>query len=270
MSTDLAPTSSAGTDLALPDDFTGLEDFNESDMAVPRLTIDHDNAVLVDSLTNEQYGELKCVLLGLVKQRILWDVDVESNDHPLCKSYDFTTGQPDAAAFPWKESGFKRDDFDADAPQLDCGSCALKDWDSHPQRNTPWCAEQYVMPLVMETTDGYAPAIFTVQRSGMKPAKAYITGFARAKTPLYTVVTTVSLDAQKRGSVKFATPKFVKGDATPQESWAEFADQYRRIREFVSAARVAAPPTAASDGKPGGTPAAAPKGDAASDDEIPF
>jgi hypothetical protein len=217
----------------LSDDDYGLEDFGTEDFVMPRLNIKHGDAVFVDNLTGQEYPEMTVVLLGLIKQRILWDADVDEGERPLCKSYDFNHGRPEVERFPYKVSGFDKGAVSAEGT-LPCSSCQLKEWGSHPQRETPWCSEQHTFPLLMEVAGGYAPAILTLQRSGIKPSRAYLSAFARTKTPLFTVKTKLALTAQKRGSVNYAVPTFVKQDDTDENEWQGFAAQYRSIREFIT------------------------------------
>lgn len=227
---------------------TGLEDFETTDMVMPRLSIDHGEAVFVDNLTGERHEKMHVVMLGLIKQRILWDDEVKEGDKPLCKSFDFRNGHPNEATFPWSAAGFDKDD--AGDGTLPCDACALKEWGSHPKRDTPWCSEQHTFPLLQDIGDSNfaAPAILSFQRSAIKASKSYLTGFARSKTPLYTVVTEISLNAQKRGSVNYATPSFARVGPTESDAWAEYAQHYRTIREFITT-----PPPAEDDAD---TPAA--------------
>ena len=251
---------------------TGLEDFGAEDMVMPRLSIDHPNAVFVDNLTNESHEKLTVVILGLVKQRILWDEEVNEGDRPLCKSYDFREGVP-GDNFPIKASGF--DALPTDGGTLPCDACSLKDWGSNPRNDTPWCSEQHTFPLLMQAggdPDNYgAPAILTVQRSAIKASKSYLTGFARSKTPVYTVVTELSLDARKKGSVNYAVPRFSKIGETDQDDWQEYARSYRSIREFLTTPRVEEPSDAASDAPRASSSGASEAASAvADDDDLPF
>lgn len=239
MGTDVATTG--GTDVAVPDDVVeGLEDFDsKTDAQMPMLRIKHDSGQFVDGLSGETINEpgeaVEVILLGLIKQRVLWAAEVSDDAKPLCKSYNFTEGVPDEDTFPTKASGFTRDDVDSGV--LACVDCKLKDWGSHPQRDTPWCSEQHTFALLVKTGDGWSPALLTVQRSAIKPSKQYLTSFARAKTPLYTVVTSITLDQRRRGSVDFSVPKFVRGAETDQDDWPAYAATYRGIREFVQTPR---------------------------------
>lgn len=257
-----------GTDIAVPqevDGMEGLEDFGSEDMVMPRLGIAHSEGKFVDNLTGEEFDTLRVVLLGLVKQRIMWSEEVEDGEGPLCKSYDFTTGNP-SKDFPWKASGFEKQD--GDDIKLPCESCALKEWGSHPSRKTPWCSEQYTLPLLMEMGEGNygAPAILTIQRSGVKPVRSYLTGFKRSNNPLFTAVTTMSLDLQKKGSVTYSVPKFSKGEQTDDEYWSEYADHYRSIREFLTKP----PAKAADDGGSGGDADNSSPAADMDDDDLPF
>lgn len=259
---------------ATPEDMEGigLEDFETSDMVMPRINIVHDEAMFQDNLSGEKHDSIRAVILGLVKQRILWDDEVVDGDTPLCKSYNFHQGHPDPTRFPFKDASFDKGTIEGeDDPTLPCSACQLKEWGSHPKRETPWCSEQHTFPLLMEVSeDQFAPALLTVQRSGIKPSKSYLTSFARSKTPLYTVVTNLTLNAQKRGSVNYAVPAFSRGEPTDSDDWGFYAQQYRQIREFITT-----PPVRDDDDDAGsGAPSAPSSGDAPAasepDDDLPF
>lgn len=273
MSTENLPAErgESGLPAGLAEEDYGLEDFGTEDFVMPRLNINHSEAVFVDNLTGQQYPTMTVVLLGLIKQRILWDADVDDGELPLCKSYNFNLGHPDQDRFPWKTSGFDKDALTDGT--LPCSACQLKEWGSHPQRDTPWCSEQHTFPLLLEVAGGHAPAILTLQRSGIKPSRAYLSAFARSKTPLFTVKTQISLTAQKRGSVNYAVPNFVKQDDTDQAEWSNFAAQYRSIRDFITTPPK--PKTEDTDSPSEGAaskPVASPAAEAAAsgDDDLPF
>jgi hypothetical protein len=103
----------------------------------------------------------------------------------------------------------------------------------------------------------------------MKASKSYVSSFVRAKTPLYTVLTRLSLTAQKRGTVDYAVVNFAKIDGTDPENWGDYANQYRSIREFLHTPRTddeasVEAPAAATSPVPSASSAAA------DDDEPPF
>lgn len=244
-----------------PPDDTGMEDFDQSDMVMPTVRIDHKKGVFVDGLSGEEFPSFTGILLGLIKQRVLWEPEIDEGGSkgPLCKSYNFNIGHPDVDRFPWKESGFPKSEDEGTT--LPCESCVLKDWGTHPKRDTPWCSEQHTFAVLLPTDDegNLAPALLTIQRSAIKPSRTYLTAFARSKTPLYTVFTKIELDHRSRGQVDYAVPKFQKGGPTDQSEWPEFAKQYRDIREFVQTPR--GEDIESEDGTeptPGAAPAAAP------------
>lgn len=224
------------------DDFeTGLEDFDvSSDAVVPRIKIVHSEGVFQDTLSNEKFSEMNVILLGLVKQRILWHTDVADDALPLCKSYNFKAGIP-GKEFPWKESLFDKAEAEASSDDqygvvLPCDGCQLKEWGTDPRNGkAPWCTEQHTYPLLYDVGNGtWAPAILTVQKTGIKPSKAYCTGFARSRTPLFTVHTGLTLTTEKRGSVVFSTPNFAKGDPTDPARWPAFKEQFVVTRNFLA------------------------------------
>lgn len=264
---DVVPASSTEVATAAPAPIVeGLEDFDTADQVMPTLKIDHDSGQLVDGLSGQSYDEIEVILLGLIKQRVLWPAEMGSGeDPPMCKSYNYTEGHPDARTFPAAASGLA-----VEWPEgvvLPCESCALKDWGSHPTRDIPWCTEQHTLPLLMQVNPedpfSLAPAIFTIQRSGIKPSKTYLTAFARERKPLFTVKTKISLDQRKRGSVDFAVPKFVRGEATDPAVHEFCADQYRMIRDFVQTPR-------AEEAEPAAASAPAASAPAADDDDELF
>lgn len=226
------------TEVAVPvDDAIGLEDFEDDDQVMPRLQIVQKEAVFEDNLTGERYDELDVVLLGLVKQRVLWPPEMEADSFPLCKSYEAKDGHP-TDKFPWKASGFDPSAYPDEDAVLPCANCKLKEWDSHPTRDIPWCGEQYVLPLVMKATgDKVVPALLTFQRSSIKPVKAYISGFATRAEPLFTVHTHIVLNARRRGNVDFAIPKLRRGDAVEADRFDDLGAAYRKAAAFLRTPR---------------------------------
>ena len=125
--TDTAVVETHSTVPAIPvddDSMVGMEDFDDDDIVMPTIKIEHREGVFVDSLSNQKIPVLDCVVLGLVKGRIMWDKEVRENEPPLCRSLDFETGRP-GKEFPWTTSGFAQDPAaTVDDPQtVDCGSC---------------------------------------------------------------------------------------------------------------------------------------------------
>lgn len=211
----------------LPDDFDdGLEDFETSDMVMPRVNLVHADQEFEDNLSGERFSELEVVILGLVKQRVMWAEEVDEGDGPLCRSNDAKIGSPQEN-FPWDASGFAEG-----TEEPPCEQCNFSQWQNN---KPPACNEQYTLPVLMpiEGQGFIAPAILTFQRSGLKTTRSYLSSFKRSGTPTFTATTTISLEAKKRGSVVYSTPKFQKGEPTDADNYQMFAQQYRSIREYL-------------------------------------
>lgn len=212
----------------------GLEDISPSELAVPRLQIVHKTAMFKDSLSNEEWSELNVIVLGVCKQRVLWDATLRDNAKPMCKSLNGAQGNP-AEDFPWKESGFTK--VEGEDVVLDCAACHLAEWGSHPVRaKISWCTDQRVLVVLL---DG-APYLLSLQRSAMGAVNAFVTNFVKTKTPTFTKWTRMRLTPQKMGTVEYAVPVFVVGDDTDPDKHAEYGETYLGIRAFVQSRRIEA------------------------------
>lgn len=224
----------------------GLEDFGTRDQIMPILRIDHPNVAFEDSLSGAKYSEVTVVLLGLIKQRVLWPPNLQpegSGEQPLCRSYNFTEGHPvlidgkgnaDPDRFPWAASGFS-----PITGPLPCASCKLKDWGSHPNQDKPWCSEQHSFGLLMPGSEPgtFVPCLFQLQRSGLKPSRQYLSSFANSNQPLFTVWTKITLETRKMGTNTYAVPKFMQVQATDAQLFPQFSASYRGIRDFLQTPR---------------------------------
>lgn len=246
------PNSVPGTEVETWDDSNvGMEDVGAGDIIIPRLQIVHAQGKLRDNLTKLEFPSLKVVILGLVKQRIMWASEIDDGDKPLCKSPDHEHGFPNMRdnvpvdkRFPWEKSNFNLADFPAGGPNslnnlvtLPCESCVFNQWStSDAGKNVPPpCSEQHTYPLLYTPDDGetWTAALFTVQKTGISPSKQYISGFAAAKQPMFTSYTELSLKLLQRGNVNYSVPVFKKLEQTDRKSWSEYADRVRSIRAFI-------------------------------------
>lgn len=281
----VVPSEGSGTEVEPydPDIMSvGLEDFDPAhDAVMPTIRIDHKKGVFVDALSKEEFPTMRCVMLGLIKQRVLWEPEVEESPKgPLCKSYDFEVGFPDPKRFPWKASDFPEQTGEQGDIKLPCENCSLKDWGTHPGRDTPWCSEQHTFAVMQDVGNGnLVPALFTVQRSAIKPSKTYMTSFFRKKEALFTVWTEISLDHRKRGQVDFAVPEFKTVDKTEPGDFPMYARNFAEIREFVQTPRSTEVDEAPAESSPAPADAEAPPTAAAppaasagadDEDELPF
>ena len=239
--------ATASSALAVPDmDDDGLGDFTTQDMTIPRINIDHKTAEFVDGLDGTRANEIEVIILGLVKQRVLWPAEVSgAKEKPLCRSLDFDTGRPDNtnghARFPWKESGFSLAEYQGtDQAQLSCEGCKLKEWGTHPSRKeVPWCAAQFVLIVLVKVGGdlGWAPALLTFQGSGIKATSGYLTSFKRSGSPAWLCTTKIKLTAQRRGTVDYSTPSFVRGTPTDGADWEGYKAMYRQTRAYLQTPR---------------------------------
>lgn len=227
----------------------GLGDLDFSDLQIPRLKIAHIDAKFEDNLSGERYSEVDVIILGLVKQRVNFDPEVDEGDKPLCKSPDNKHGFPllipvNGKQFDWENSNFNREDYETPDGKvmLPCATCVFATWgekDSKTgKRKPPSCAEQYTLPILYGEagTDPqeFSPALITFQKTGIKPTKAYLSSFMHSRRPGYAVVTRLGLTQMTRGQVKYCVPVFTKGAPTDHNMWPEYSNQYHNMRDFVT------------------------------------
>lgn len=239
--------SAPGQALALPEDFaTGLEDFDASDLRMPRLGIDHDKGCFVDSLSGAEFQQLEIVPLGMIKQRVLWKPEIEEKDAiPLCKSPDSKTGYPTLMMrdpkdnFPWGAVGLQVTDVkpnDEGRITLPCDACRLKEWKSHPDGKKTWCTEQHAVPLIYGEpgTTPYMTALFTTQRSSIRASQTFFASIVRRQLPAFAVRAYLTLNAQQRGKNTYYVPVFKECALTDQSEWPAYSEAYRSVRSFIS------------------------------------
>jgi hypothetical protein len=245
----------------------GLEDVGAGDLVIPRININHDDAVFVNSLTKEEFPALTAVVLGLVKQRIMWPPKLEDDSKPRCKSPDNTHGFPNMNEngprknlFPWAQSNYSPEqaqplelDPDSTYPSgwssnghltIPCDGCVFSKWgkDEDGKSTPPPCTEQHTYPILYMVAQGegeeplWIPALFTVQRSAIKNSKAFINGFAQSRQPMFTVYTGLTLRHESRAGNEYAVPEFKKLSPSDRNHWGEYANQLRSIREFIRSA----------------------------------
>lgn len=231
----------------------GLEDVEAGDVILPRIQIDHKNAIFRDNLSKKEYNELDVIILGLIKQRIFWADDTDDGDKPLCKSPDFSHGFPNVRddtprdkQFPWQLSNFRPEDYPPGAANsinglvtLPCDACIFKEWEKGNWKIPP-CAEQHTFAVLYLSNPEdpvedarWTSALITFQKTGIKPSKQYISSFVQAGQPMFTVNTKITLTPAKRGSVEYAVPSFRKMLTTDKDFWPNYGEQFRNIRDFV-------------------------------------
>lgn len=238
------------TELVTPETYqTGLEDLSQADLTIPRLRLVHKQALFEDSVTGVQLPKLVVVILGLVKQRTLFHHDVENDDHPMCKSWDNKIGFPNTEPkkpklkFPLELAGFTPMDLTPAADgnvELSCMSCKLKDWNSHPTGDKPYCSEQFTLPLYyarsLEELQNaeYSSALISFQKSSLAPLKRYLSQFQSRQVGAYTAYTEIGLDQKSRGQTDYCVPNFKNLGPTPTDQYVDFSENYGAIRSFLT------------------------------------
>lgn len=227
----------------------GLEDASDTDIVIPRLNILHNKGLFQNNLTKAEWPALNVIMLGLVKQRIMWHTKVEDGDKPQCKSPNFLQGFPNSneetkkeKRFPWAESNFNSEDFPSTQgvnglTTLPCESCVFTQWGA--DRSPPKCSEQHTYPLLYSDPadpENWMAAILTVQRTGIKPSRSYLSAFVQANKPMFTVYTQIGLTQASRGTVEYSVPTFKTVGPSDQNRWMEYANRFRTIRDFVKSA----------------------------------
>lgn len=212
----------------------GLETVESDDVSLAIIKIDHKTGTFVDSLTGQSYSEIDGVLLGLLKQRIMWDTDLSAKNGLMCKSRDAKIGTP-RESFPWAKFKERKGVEPVGSDEIACATCPFAEWGSHPQRDSSWCALQYTFPVVVGTDSNNVTGLLSLQRSGVKPAKSYVSGFIRDAIPMFSVRTTITLTRAENGGTVYYTPKFARGEAVEDvEAWKQWASDWGRISKIVS------------------------------------
>jgi len=233
----IVPTSSSPVGL---EDFQPDQDMNQSFTRVSIGTDDDTQQIqfLSKSESWTPSSNLNVIILGLIKQRVLWHHDQDSDfTEPLCRSFDFVQGHPHLVNFEFDDfqPGVDISALDSTDPVVSCSNCSAKEWDSHPTRKIPYCSEQHVMPSLMIDEDGDEKLILlTFQRSGLKSAKAYQSMFHSKKIPMFRFVTKLSIDLLKNGNVRYGVPKFARSDETDEENFAHYEHSYIAVRSILS------------------------------------
>lgn len=225
---------------------TGLEDLDPNEVAVPRLKIDHANALFKDGITGEEFAKLSGVFLGMVKQRIFWNRQVEENAKPRCKSNDAAVGYPNMTGpnqedmFPWAESGLDPNAMPKDEHgrvTIPCANCPFAQWGGTRQKpKPPPCNELHTYPVMFASQEGGPidrAGIVQFKGSGIQASKGFLRGFNLAKKPLYSATAEVTLTTNKRGMVVYSTPEFRKTGEVPVDEWREYAMELSGLREFL-------------------------------------
>jgi hypothetical protein len=222
----------------------GLEDFIETGTRYPRLKFVHDEAVFMDDLDEWKTEVLDVILLGVVKQRIMFDKEVRDEDmKPQCKSLDGKTAWPNFAqdgdprdVFPWAESHLDQSQLTVvgDKYSLSCDICPFSQWGGKGKGSKPpRCSEAMNVPCLYYRDGQWVAATINFQRSSMGAAKSYISRFAKGHVPTFSQMTRITLNSNKRGTVTYVTPNFTTTGPTDSAAYGQYAEMFGEVRDYL-------------------------------------
>jgi hypothetical protein len=239
----------------------GLEDVTPEDYSIPRFSIVMDDGVFRNNATQETHEYLHVIMLGVVRQRIMWNRSIEEGDAPLCKSNDFVNGYPndgpDVPArnrFPWEDSAWG-EGGEADAGRvvaglkvLRCDNCSFSQWGA--EKTPPPCREvhTYAMLYAVPGTSDWLPALLSLKSTSIKPSRAFLSSFLARGQSMFTQITTLQLEKHKRGQTKYSVICFSEAGQTDESNYAKYESEYYALRDFVQRA----PRPSVGDGGQGG------------------
>jgi len=208
---------------AVPDKYA-RQYIPEEEMPMPRLRIiqkdseEHPAGVFVNTQTEETFAEIECIILGLRRGRVRWDPSLKNMEAPLCRSRDAMTGVGE--------------------PGGSCVTCPDAVWNEDAK---PPCAIVYDF-IGLDGTG--APFLFSVSRTGIKPARNFIAAAQRRKKPLYHTGCTITLRKETKPA-PYYVPVFKPVGETNVETWPELEGVLQQIEGALD--RVPVESTAAND-----------------------
>jgi hypothetical protein len=206
-----------------------------NELPTPRVRIiqkaseDHPNVgVFVNNLTDEELAELKCIVLGMRRGRVLWP-KVGEGDDPLCRSRNFVhgDGKPGGA----------------------CDACALKEWDEDESKSMSERKPKCGATIDFACLDEYGvPFFLQVSRSGLKPAHAFIASAQYRGKPLYYSAVSITLRKATKPA-PHQVPVFKRGQDIEPAMWPEFESVLKRLSAAWDRAQAEEPKDDAAAGE---------------------
>jgi hypothetical protein len=198
----------------------------EDELPLPRVSIiqamsdaaakgGHKPGLFLNQLTDEEFPVIQGIVLTMGLSRTRW---VKGQREPICRSRDHDHGEGD--------------------PGGECGKCALAAWGE--DDTPPACAENYDLVIVDEQE---MPFIFSLSKTGIKPARQFIAGAKARGLPLFCFGVEITLRQQTNEQGTFYVPKFAIKGQSPAEDWPALSASATRL---FKAMRRAVPDGAAS------------------------
>ena len=176
----------------------GRQYIPEEELPMPRIRIvqkdseEHPAGVFLNTQTEETFAEFECIILDLRRGRVRWDPSLKNMDEPLCRSRDAATGVGD--------------------PGGSCAACPQAFWN---EDEKPGCALVY--DLIGLDANG-APFLFSVSRTGIKPARNFIASAQRGGKPLYYTGCLLTLRKETKPATYYV-PVFKRVGETAVKDW---------------------------------------------------
>lgn len=228
---------------------SGIDGLSADEIPTPRLLIDHHQGVYTDNQTEVPRTELIGIVLGFVRQRIMWPKELpDDGGSPMCKSNDSENGLPnmDPAsefAFPFAESPFNPNDLQVNQELnrvlLPCSNCTFTDWSGQGNKTPPRCSEVFNLIVMFDAygTGDLQPAFFPLKKSALKNAKAFLARFKQRSLPAYSEFAHFTLEHRKRGGNPYSVPVIKAAGPTNPEMWPAFSENYASLRDFAMRTR---------------------------------
>ena len=244
--------------VALPegiDGDLGLEDVGIEEIPTPRIRIKHRQGVYKDSQTGVETPVFNAIILGLVKQRVMFSkvVKGDADDVPQCKSVNYQLGMPNVDPqsrnlFPWADSPWNPNEVTVDAGTgrvlLQCTACPFKDWTGpYGKQDPPACNEVWNLVIMYDPygTGQAQPAFLAVKKTGLKNVRTHIAKYKQSNTPMFLDVVQFSLEEQVRGDNAYQMPVITVIGQTSRdpEVLRQYAENFKSLRKFITQIRPA-------------------------------
>lgn len=186
---------------------------------VPKVAINHtENKLEFNDVELTGFQKLNIIMLGAIRQRIMWSPTPGTIGILECESKDFEHGTP-TVNFPWEDSNFARPK--TDVPQtIQCGACMFSNWTADPNAKRgsrpARCTEQVMVPMLIPVHDveriettaiPYKVGVMSFQKSSIRPLSDHMKRFRLRGAPAYSKQTSMVLDSNLGSGFKYSVPR---------------------------------------------------------------
>ena len=176
----------------------------------------------LEDFASEEAREVEAVILGWRDGRTYWAASYEDSGGgtpPDCSSTDGIEGRGN--------------------PGGACASCRFNQWGSATKGSGKACRES--RPILLAMPGQLLPALLVVPPSSLKKLRNYMLGLTSARRPYWSVLTRLSLEADKSATgIKYSKMKFALAQGLDELLTARFralSEQFAPVLEAVSVDR---------------------------------